>query len=67
MKQRCTQNSESLLRTPVDKKKKKKIKNKKKTKEKKQKTKNESRKIAGSTEGAVSVDRCGEDWVVPLS
>ena len=25
-----------------------------------------SRKISSSREGAVSVDRCAEDWVVPL-
>ena len=47
MKQCRIQNSERLLRTPVD-------------------QKDGSRKIASSREGAVSVDRRAEDWVVPL-
>ena len=48
LKQCCTQNLETLLRTPVD-------------------DKDESRNIASSREGVVSVDRCTEDWLVPLS
>ena len=48
LKQCCTQNSERLLRTPVSLDEKK----------------DRLRKIAGSTENAVSVDKCSEDWEV---